>query len=53
MKTMRILVLVEIRAEEDDDDQILEATKDALQEAMEDDTLDWKISETEDDDEFL
>lgn len=52
MKTMRVLVMVEIRANDDDDSEVREATKDALLEAIEDDTLEFTVEETEEEEDF-
>ena len=48
MKTLRVMVMVEIRADEDDEEAVLEATKEALQEAIDDDTLNYSVEESED-----
>jgi hypothetical protein len=50
MKTLNVKVTVEIRADHEDDDAILQATKEALQEAIEDDSLEIEVEESEDED---
>lgn len=49
MKTYKVMVFLEIRAEDDDEDTMRSAIKDALQEAAEDDTFDYTAEEMDED----
>lgn len=51
MKTVKVLVPVEIRVnDENDEDEVIAELRDKLQEAIDDDMLaDYKIDEVEDD----
>lgn len=49
IKSLRVVVLVDIRADEDDEDAVREATKERLQEAIDDDTLNMSVEESEED----
>lgn len=46
-KAMRVMVMVDIREDADDDDAVREAVKDKLQEAIDDDSLDYTVEEEE------
>lgn len=48
IKTLKAMVMVEIRADIDDDDSVKEAIADALQEQIELDELDYTVEESED-----
>lgn len=48
MKTMIVNVRVEIRAEEDNEEQVLECVEQALLDDMEDDILDFKVVKVDD-----
>lgn len=50
MKTIKAMVLVETRVNDpNDDDEVREAIKDSLTESIEDDTLDYSVEESEED----
>lgn len=49
-KALRVLVLVDIREDADDDDAVREAIKDKLQESIDDDSLDYTVEESEEED---
>ena len=50
MKTFIARVIIEVRCDSDDDDEIREAIKEALTEAIEYDTLDYNVDETDEED---
>lgn len=50
MKTLRVMVMVEVRVnDQDDEDEVREAAKESLQEAIDDDNLELSVEESEDD----
>lgn len=49
MKTLKVTVTIEIRQDPDDEDAVREEIKEALQEAIDDDTLDYTVEEGDDD----
>jgi hypothetical protein len=46
-KAMRVMVMVDIREDADDEDAVREAVKEKLQEAIDDDGLDFTVEEEE------
>jgi len=49
MKTLNIKVSIQVRVDSDDDDDVAQAVKDALQESIEDDTLQYEVEELDED----
>lgn len=52
IKTLKAMVLVEIRVDADDDDAVKEAITDAVQEQIELDELDYTVEESEDEEDL-
>lgn len=52
IKTLKAMVIVEIRADADDEDAVKEAIKDAVQEQIELDKLDYTVEESEDEEDL-
>lgn len=50
MKTLKVTVNLEIRADADDDEAIKEAVKDLLLESIEQDELEYDVEESDEDD---
>lgn len=46
-QALRIMVMVDIREDADDEDAVREAIKDKLQEALDDDNIKYSIDEVE------
>jgi len=49
-KALRVLVIIDIREDIDDDDAVRSAIKDKLQECIDDDSLDYEVDQMEEDD---
>lgn len=49
MKTLKVMVMLEIRVDADDEEAVREEIKESLQEAIDDDTLDYTVEEGDDD----
>jgi len=52
MKTLKVNVTVMVRANPDDEDEVMQAVKDALAESIEDDTLRVEVDEDAEDEDF-
>lgn len=52
VKTLKAMVVVEVRADIEDDEAVKEAITDALQEQIELDELDYTVEESEDEEDL-